>query len=151
MGLGLASLLGILGCSDSGGEAPVDAMATDTGADAIEAECLPSDDMCPVGEYCEYTSGRLQCMAEGMFSPPLQTDPLTECADGICARGYACMVDARGGTRSLCYPVCTLAIDAPVMDPFLGCSNGRHTCVPAIGDGGERLPFGLCYYGAMAG
>jgi len=144
----LVTVLCIGGCPNSEAADPADAAAMDTGADANAPECLPSDDMCPTGEYCEYTSGRLQCVAEGTFSSPLQADPLTECPDGVCARGFVCMVDARSSSRATCYQACTLGLDAEPEFEVRDCTNGRHTCAPAIGDDGVRLPFGLCYYGS---
>lgn len=157
MAMALGVSLCVAGCPNSEEEPPADAMVADAEAgmmvadaqaDASPEECLPSDDMCPAGEYCQYTSGRLQCVMEGEFSSPLQGDPLTECPDGVCARGFMCMVDARGSERPTCYQVCSLALDAEPVFSSSDCTVGRHTCAPAIGDDGERLPFGLCYYGS---
>jgi len=144
----LVTLLCIGGCSNSEAAGPADAAAMDSAADANSEECLPSNDMCPTDEYCEYTSGRLQCVAERAFSSPLQADPLTECPDGVCARGFVCMVDTRGSSRATCYQACTLGLGEEPIFGVSDCTITRHTCAPAIGEDGEPLPFGLCYYGA---
>ena len=96
-------------------------------------ECVPYDDTCAPGTYCQYVGGRTQCVDEGDV-------PRDEsCNDsGRCQRGSICLPSSDTFGDS-CQQPCAL-------DESVKCFIGRHTCFVAVGDDGEELSFGVCRY-----
>jgi len=124
-GLALAALASG-GCGGSSREEP------EEGAQSASDECVPYDDACATGTYCQYVDGRTQCVAEG------DTPREELCNDsGRCQRGSICLYSSSYGDA--CQQPCAL-------DGSVGCLVGRHTCFVAVGDSGEELPFGVCRY-----
>jgi hypothetical protein len=96
-------------------------------------ECVPYDDNCPTGSYCQYLDGRTQCVAEG----EVVRDAL--CNDGgRCKRGSICLYGSSLYGDS-CQQPCSL-------DGQYKCFIGRHTCFVAMGAEDEELSFGVCRY-----
>lgn len=95
-------------------------------------ECIPYDDRCPAGTYCQYVDGRTRCVEEGEV-------PRDEVCNesGRCQRGSICLYgsDIYGDS---CQQPCHLTEGS--------CDISRHTCFVAVGDEGEELPFGVCRY-----
>lgn len=95
-------------------------------------ECLPYDDDCIEGHYCQFVDGRTQCIPEGRV---LRDAP---CEEDLCERGSICMfADSLYGNH--CQQPCNLAEERP-------CDIGRHTCFVAVDDDGRELGFGVCRY-----
>lgn len=135
LGVGLLACMWVVGAC--GGHSKTDPVATtlsDGGTPAEQpTECVPYDDTCPTGSYCQYLDGRSQCVAEGAIA----RDEL--CNDGArCRRGSICLYgsDLYGDS---CQQPCSL-------DKQYECFVGRHTCFVAVGPEGERLSFGVCRY-----
>lgn len=96
-------------------------------------ECVPYDDTCPAGSYCQYLDGRTQCVTEGAVA----RDQL--CNGGArCQRGSICLYGSDFYGDS-CQQPCSL-------DKQYECTIRRHTCFVAVGGAGERLSFGVCRY-----
>jgi hypothetical protein len=134
-------LIGALACTLSvgacGGHSENDAPKTATSDGGAPGEsptdCVPYDDTCPTGSYCQYVDGRTQCVAEGAIA----RDEL--CNDGArCHRGSICLYGSDRYGDS-CQQPCSL-------DEQYKCTNGRHTCFVAEAPDGERLSFGVCRY-----
>ncbi len=145
-----ASGAGDTGIDDATEPGPGDDVSDDDADDAPGSdasgpdECIPYDDTCPDGTYCQYVSGALRCVVEGDIIPdPGGNNP--DCPAGTCSRGGICMPDrspfATDDGRLICYQPC----DATQEREETGCFNGRHTCWPAF-DGDQALTFGLCAY-----
>jgi hypothetical protein len=119
----------------SEGGAPAEPTASEGGAPAEPtAECVPYDDTCPPGRYCQYLDGRTQCVAEG----DVGRDEL--CNDGgRCQRGSICLYGSNLYGDS-CQQPCDLD------QPYGECFIGRHTCFVGVGPDGEELSFGVCRY-----
>jgi hypothetical protein len=94
-------------------------------------ECVPFNDMCPAGQYCEIvsTAGTGGCVPLAMM-PAAIGQP---CQPGTCARGGICLNLGGGAT---CQPAC---------DPAngMGCAMNQ-ACTPIGGPNGMPLPFGVC-------
>lgn len=149
---------------DTGSDASEDSASEDAGSDTIvdptpdagpdtvpqppQEQCIPYDDQCAEGEYCQYfTEGDpLRCIAEGDVEPdPGGTNP--ECPTGVCSRGGICMPQRNPfgddpPVRFICYQPCELDEEWEDRD----CWNSRHTCWPVEGPDGEPLSFGICEY-----
>jgi hypothetical protein len=96
-------------------------------------DCVPYDDTCAAGRYCQYLDGRTQCVTEGGVA----RDEL--CNDGgRCLRGSICLHGSELYGDS-CQQPCRL-------DKPNECQLTRHTCFVAVGPEGERLSFGVCRY-----
>jgi len=122
---------------DGGADGPMDAAP-----DAEPSGCLPYDDRCPDGEYCQHVDGEgLRCIPDGDVVPDPDHHSPPVCPSGVCSRGGICVADPRGGAAGglRCFDPCDPA-DAR------GCHNGRHTCREALGPGGAPLGFGVCDY-----
>lgn len=88
--------------------------------EAIVPECLPFNDMCDQGNYCEFTGGRLVCV------PP-----------GTPARGAACPIN-RCQAGSICITLDNMALCREPCDPDNpACTSGM--CERVTGQ-----PFGVC-------
>lgn len=126
-----------------------DVAGDDTAADAGASlePCVPWDDMCPEGQYCQYVDDVLRCIDEGTVEPdPGGSNP--PCPEGVCSRGGICMPN-RGsfGGDLICYQPCNVGLNDPNGLPGnADCFNGRHTCWPVEGPDGAPLSFGLCEY-----
>ncbi len=119
------------GASDGGAPGASDGGAP--GASAIATDCVPYDDKCPPGSYCQYLDGRTQCVAEGNVARD------DRCNDGArCQRASICLFgsDLYG---DICQQPCSL-------DNTYECFISRHTCFVAVGDEGAQLSFGVCRY-----
>lgn len=133
----------------AGGDATVTPDAgRDTGPDASDDDpCIPWDDACPDGQYCQLVDEELTCIPDGDVRPdPGASNP--PCPDGVCSRGGICMPnrDAFGGDL-ICYQPCNVGLNAPDERPGnADCFNGRHTCWPVEGPDGSTRAFGLCAY-----
>jgi hypothetical protein len=96
----------------------------------VVPECLPYDDMCEAGEYCEYTGGRIRCVAVptsgGRVGGPCSTA-------GRCQRGGICITV---NNEAKCYEPCNPDAAA--------CSNPSQSCVRQTSLQGQDLPFGIC-------
>jgi len=130
----LASALSVGACGGhSKNDLPKPTMS-DGGAPAeAPTDCVPYDDTCPTGSYCQYLDGHTQCVAEG----DIARDEL--CNDGArCRRGSICLhgSDLYGDS---CQQPCSL-------DKQYACFIGRHTCFAAVSPEGEPLSFGVCRY-----
>ena len=129
---------------DPGPDTTPDVAQPDVADAAVGSSCIPWDDQCPEGTYCQYADGDLRCVAEGDVIPdPGGNNP--ECPTGVCSRGGICMPEQTefgfGDGRFICYQPC----DATQERGETGCFNGRHTCWPAF-DGDDPLAFGVCAY-----
>jgi hypothetical protein len=133
----LSLVLSLAGCGqqapDSGLKQNTGGASASTEGDA-ESACVPYDDTCPAGEYCQYIDGRTQCVAEGTLVRE------ERCNGEGCQRGSICMPDDNGSGSKRCQQPCDLTAGPTP------CFIGRHTCFPAIGDDGEALSFGVCAY-----
>lgn len=95
-------------------------------------ECIPYEDDCAEGLYCQFVDGRTQCIPEGAVARD------ETCEEDLCERGSICMfADSLYGKQ--CQQPCNLAEDLP-------CDIGRHTCFVAVDDDGQELEFGVCRY-----
>ena len=130
-------------------DAPADSTpdaAADTAPQPPVEECIPYDDQCSDGEYCQYfeEGDPLRCIPDGdVVADPGGSNP--ECPTGVCSRGGICMPMRNpfgNGSRFICYQPCEVGEDWEDRD----CFNGRHTCWPALGADGEELSFGICDY-----
>lgn len=127
-----------LGCGGQSQKAPAEGTPDMSNggnptASVDSSACVPYDDTCPPGEYCQYLDGGTQCVAEGGIA----RDEL--CNDGArCQRGSICLYGSELYGDS-CQQPCSL-------DKAYKCSMGRHTCFVAVGDEGEPLSFGVCRY-----
>lgn len=91
-------------------------------------ECLPYDDMCEMGEYCEYTGGRIRCVDVGTGR-----------------RGGSCDVRQRCEKGSICITVNNEARCYEPCDPVApSCSNSSHSCEQQTSLQGKPLIFGIC-------
>ena len=120
----------------------------DEGIESIEdmftAECIPHNDMCPEGQYCQYLDGRLQCIDNGDVAPDPQFHRTPSCPTGVCSRGGICYNDHRDSTREAkCFWVCD---PASIDSDERVCMNRRHTCYQAEDTEGNVLPFAICDY-----
>jgi len=105
--------------------------ATTTGPTDSD-ECIPYDDDCAEGHYCQYVDGHTQCIPEGEVQ---RDDP---CDDALCQRGSICMyADSIYGNH--CQQPCNLEEQWP-------CDLPRHTCFVAQDDEEQQLWFGVCRY-----
>lgn len=152
----LALALALPGCITESTEDPADGAVIEVDAEVVEADaeiveadaepgepdaapsddCVPYDDQCPEGTYCQYEAGRLTCVAEGEPEYDHHTPP--PCPEGRCQRGAICMRHEHD-RQPFCYQPCDVNADSR------DCSNGRHTCWPAE-DGDTQLSFGICNY-----
>jgi hypothetical protein len=105
----------------------------DAGSVASGRDCVPYDDKCVTGTYCQYFEGRTRCLEEG---PIARDEP---CGNERCQRGSICMFGS-SLYGNLCQQPC------PLDDVDFRCDIGRHTCFPATDDAGMALPFGVCRY-----
>ena len=138
---GAGSAGGGAGMAGAGGEA---GMAGAGGA--AMSDCLPHDDMCPEGQYCQYTEGRLRCIADGDVAPDIQNHNPPDCPTGVCSRGGICHDRYPGEAlgRLRCYVLCDPS-NAGISGPSV-CANGRHTCHQAVDQSGQELPYAVCDY-----
>lgn len=91
-------------------------------------ECLPYDDMCEMDEYCQYTGGKIKCVAEGTGVRNGACDTRRRCQ-----RGSIC-VAVNNDPR--CYEPC---------DPNNpSCTNSMHQCHQQSSLQGTPLLFGIC-------
>jgi hypothetical protein len=97
------------------------------------AECVPYEDTCAPGRYCQYVDGRTQCVAEGVVARDAGCN-----GGGRCQRGSICLYGSEFYGDS-CQQPCSL-------DGRYKCFIGRHTCFVAQGPEGEALSFGVCRY-----
>ena len=132
----LACALSVAACGGHSKNGPAETSMS-VGGTAGESppvdECVPYDDTCPAGRYCQYLDGRTQCVTEGAIA----RDQL--CNDGArCQRGSICLYgsDLYGDS---CQQPCPL-------DKPNECQIRRHTCFVAVGPESERLSFGVCRY-----
>ncbi len=111
-----------------------------------ELECMPHNDMCPDGQYCQYTDDGLRCIDDGDVAPDPQNHSEPDCPTGVCSRGGICYDEAPGeplgGLR--CYRPCDPA-QVGMAGPDV-CMNGRKTCRQATDADGNALPFTYCSY-----
>jgi hypothetical protein len=132
----LACVLSVGACGGHSRSGPAETTLSVGGAtgESLRGEdCVPYNDTCPAGSYCQYLDGRTQCVTAG----DVARDEL--CNDGArCQRGSICLYggDLYGDS---CQQPCPLDKPRP-------CQNGRHTCFVAVGPEGEPLPFGVCRY-----
>ena len=115
---------------------PVKTTSSDdsTGSESpLVDECVPDDDTCPTGSYCQYLEGRTQCLAEGAVA---RDQPCND--GGRCQRGSICLYGSELYGDS-CQQPCSL-------DKQNQCLNRRHTCFVAVGPESEQLSFGVCRY-----
>ena len=96
-------------------------------------DCVPYEDNCAPGSYCQYVDGRTQCVLEGVVARE------EGCNGGDrCQRGSICLYGSEF-YGDWCQQPCSL-------DERYKCFIGRHTCFVAEGPEGEALPFGVCRY-----
>lgn len=127
----------MVGCGGKSQTGPAEATVaiSDGGAagePVIANECVPYDDTCSSGKYCQYLEGRTQCVAEGGLARD------ETCNGARCQRGSICMFGG-GSYGDVCQQPCSL-------DGTYECSLTRHTCFAARGDEGQQLSFGVCRY-----
>ena len=135
------TLIGVLSSTTSlgacGGRSSPDEAeptASDGGAPAESpTACVPYDDTCSPGSYCQYVDGRTQCVAEGVVARDAGCN-----GGGRCQRGSICLYGSEFYGDS-CQQPCSL-------DEQYKCFIGRHTCFVAQGPEGEALSFGVCRY-----
>ena len=165
-----AGMAGMTGAGGAGGMAAAGgAMAGAGGAGGLVGEggaggeggtvspdCLPYDDMCPDGQYCQYQDDGLRCIDNSDVVAGA-TGNWPDCPEGACSRGAICLeasatgVDSGAGDELRCYPACAPqfigTIGASCGDMPGCCHNGRHTCHQATDENGDALAFGVCRYG----
>ena len=117
-----------------------------------EEMCIPYNDQCSEGRYCQYQNEQLLCIeSEGIELDGTGNTPL--CINNRCGRGLVCLNpewvgDFAGEPR--CYQPCAPEfIDqagAECSDELGCCLVGRHTCFPVISETGDSLSFGACHY-----
>lgn len=93
--------------------------------------CIPWNDMCVAGQYCEYTGGsnNFGCVPEGTSQPGAACTQQNPCMKGgMClnlGQGAQCQkpCDPQGGT---------------------GCTPNTEVCIGLIDQNNQPLPFGVC-------
>ena len=96
-------------------------------------DCVPYEDNCAAGTYCQYFEGRTRCLEEGLIARD------ERCGNERCQRGSICMPGSNL-YGNLCQQPC------PLDDVDFRCDITRHTCFRATDDAGMALPFGVCRY-----
>ena len=94
----------------------------------VVPECLPFNDQCENGKYCEYSGGKIRCLDEGTGQRGGPCD-----IRGRCQRGSICItVDGDASCYEPCNP------ESP------SCSDASKSCVRQNSLSGSPLVFGIC-------
>jgi hypothetical protein len=94
----------------------------------VVPECLPFNDMCRRGQYCEDSGGRLQCLPQGM------AEVGEACPTNRCEKGAICVFMNGNG---LCYEPCDHQAQMST------CSTAGETC-QEVTEGGRSMHYGIC-------
>ena len=98
-GVSIGALILTVGVGACGGHSENDAgkpSAFDGGAPGdLPTACVPYDDTCPIGSYCQYVDGRTTCVAEGATARDALCNDCARCQRGsICLYGSEIYGDA---------------------------------------------------------